>query len=90
MQESIYKHLNTVFMLIAWKNWGHVNTSGCIVLCSIRSLEGVEGVNSGSEKEHNRVEMKEVIYSDDLFIRTRLFQVDISGLTSFLEYWITH
>ena len=31
-----------------------------------------------------------LIYSDDLFIRTRLLPVDISGLTSFLDYWMAH
>ena len=29
-------------------------------------------------------------YSDDSLIRTRLFPVNISGLTSFLDYWIAH
>ena len=29
-------------------------------------------------------------YSDDLFIGTRLFPVDLSGLTSFPDYWIAH
>ena len=29
-------------------------------------------------------------YSDDSFIRTRLFPVDISGLTSFQDYRIAH
>ena len=29
-------------------------------------------------------------YSDDSFIRTRLFPIDISGLMSFLDYWIAH
>ena len=31
-----------------------------------------------------------IIYGDDLFIRTRLFPVDVSGLTSFLDYRIAH
>ena len=30
------------------------------------------------------------MYSDDLFIPTRLFPADISGLTSFPDYWIAH
>ena len=30
------------------------------------------------------------LYSDDLFIRTRWFPVDITRLTSFPDYWITH
>ena len=29
-------------------------------------------------------------YSDDLFIRACLSPVDISGLTSFPDYWIGH
>ena len=29
-------------------------------------------------------------YSDDLLIRTHLFPVDISGLTSFPDYWNAH
>ena len=31
-----------------------------------------------------------MVYSDDSLIRTRLFPVDISGLTSFPDYWIAH
>ena len=30
------------------------------------------------------------VYSDDSFIRTHLFPVDISGLMSVPDYWITH
>ena len=30
------------------------------------------------------------MYSDNSYIRTRLFPVDISGLTSFPDYWIAH
>ena len=29
-----------------------------------------------------------LIYSDDSFIRTRLFPIDITGLTSFPDYWM--
>ena len=29
------------------------------------------------------------IYSDDSLIRTRLFPLEISGLTSFPDYWIS-
>ena len=33
---------------------------------------------------------KITLYSDDSFIRTSLFSVNISGLTSFPDYWIAH
>ena len=42
------------------------------------------------EEEEEEIDDDKVSYSDDLFIRTRLFPVDISGLTSFPDYWIAH
>ena len=30
------------------------------------------------------------MYSDDSFIRTSLFQLDIFGITIFPDYWIAH
>ena len=39
---------------------------------------------------HSTVVCLPCIYSDDSFIQKRLFPVDISGLTSFKDYWIAH
>ena len=43
-----------------------------------------------TELSKNRIFIQLITYSDVSFIQTRLFPIEIFGLTSFLDYWIKH